>query len=145
MRNDLNMNTGRIAAQASHAANAFIHQARKYPEQMQLIKGINDWEKSTSQGFGTVLVLSANYNELTDVISKVRSAGISASVIDDPTFGYVVNPEIARLISTNEDTAPRQILDKGQIRIFRLETTCGYVFGNKDQLKLYLGHLPLHP
>jgi peptidyl-tRNA hydrolase len=145
MRNDLAMNTGRIAAQASHAANAFIHAARQLPKHIELLKNIASWEKSTDQGFGTALILTANVIEINDAISKLRNAGFCSSVVDDPTFGYTVNSEIAKLIPSKEDTAPRQYLDGGKVRIFRNEMTCAYAFGTKEELKPYLGHLLLHP
>ena len=65
MRNDLSsMNSGKAMAQASHASNAFAHYMRytrcEEDDGIECEGLLNMWEDQTTQGFGTVLVLSVN-------------------------------------------------------------------------------------
>ena len=59
MRTDMDsMNPGKAMAQASHASNAFVSNAEPgYNVDEELF---NAWQQSTTQGFGTVLVLGVN-------------------------------------------------------------------------------------
>lgn len=138
MRNDLaSLNAGKAMAQASHASNLFIHKFGKQPE-------VKEWQKSTEQGYGTVLVLSANENEINNALDKARDAGHPAGVVVDPTYPYRTTQELANLIPKSTDTAPR-IEKSGEVTLFRNEATCGFAFGTKEELKEALGKLPLHP
>lgn len=98
MRNDLDsMNCGKAIAQGSHASNAFID---KFHSTMQeysvdssakekaekLNKDVREWETSTTQGFGTVLVLEAPMTEIYDSIENVRDHGYLADIVHDPTY-----------------------------------------------------------
>jgi peptidyl-tRNA hydrolase len=140
MRNDLpSMNAGKAMAQASHAANAFIHS-----DLVTARKAKKAWQKQTDQGFGTVLVLSVNYDQLLGAIADARRSGLHSSLVDDPTYPRIINAEFARLIPTNEDTAPR-VINGDKVTIYREETTCGYIFGTKEQTRDFLGSFPLHP
>jgi peptidyl-tRNA hydrolase len=138
MRNDLpSMNPGKAMAQASHAANAFMHRCGKAAEP-------KEWAASTSQGFGTVLVLAGNETQIEEAVIAGKKEGYFSEVIVDPSYPCMVDREIAGLINTGFETAPR--VERGdKVVIFRKEATCAYVFGTKEDLKPILGHLPLHP
>lgn len=100
MRNDLtSMNPGKAIAQGSHASNAFVHE---YHRRMQaaaahvvsdyaqkLNTAFTEWENSTRQGFGTVLVLEAPMKEITPRVDLLRSIGYIADVVHDPTYPIV--------------------------------------------------------
>lgn len=151
MRNDLpSMNAGKAMAQASHASNALVHEWTNVQplkaEHIKMAEGIALWQKQTSQGFGTVLVLAVNRKELIDTISVARTQGFAASVVDDPTYPYRAPKELADLIPVATDTAPR--IEKGnEVTLFRNEMTCGYVFADRgdEKTSLLLGRFPLHP
>ena len=135
MRNDLpSMNSGKAMAQASHASNAFI---KKYGTTKQA----KDWAGETTQGFGTVIVLSANKKQLEDAVSGSNMG----ECIIDPTYPYITNVEIANLIDPVNHTVPPIVKNDGSVVLHRKEITCGYVFGTKDSCKSSIGHLPLHP
>lgn len=101
MRNDLeSMNPGKAMAQASHAANAFVHHyngcAQEYnPKsahdniETETMKGFNEWEQATPQGFGTVLTLEARMADISPVVSIFKSANYVAGVVHDPTYTIV--------------------------------------------------------
>lgn len=88
IRNDLgSMNPGKLAAQASHAANAFIFKFNEQGADTELHRAIWQWQNETVQGFGTVLVLEGGMSEIKTTIEKFNKQGnYFADVIHDPTY-----------------------------------------------------------
>ncbi len=138
MRNDLpSMNPGRAMAQASHASNAFIHRHGKKKE-------VIEWQKQTTQGFGTAIVLSVNLMELENLITHTE---ISEEILD-PDYAIQVPGEILPFLS--ETATPNNywitFSEDGRKSFFhRKEITCAYIFGEASALKGILGNFPLHP
>jgi len=130
MRNDMaSMNAGKAMAQASHASNAFWKAANEgfldkshsaFQEQL-----LNEWQLSTSQGFGTVLVLAVNEAQMNTAVDVATALDFMASVIHDPTYP----------------------LRDGEICHFLPVNTCAYIFGDKNDpmLSAVVGRFPLHP
>ena len=139
MRNDLpSMNAGKAMAQASHASNQFI---KNFHER----KEVQEWERSTPDGFGTVLVLSATIDDINKLLHEsVIGTGIPAQRVIDPSYPYRVNKEIANLINVERDSIPR-VVNGDTVNLWRNETTCAFVFGTKETCVTLIGHLPLHP
>jgi len=138
MRNDLsNMNAGRAMAQASHASNKFIYKHG-------IVKEVKEWQKETNQGFGTAIVLSADYDEIFNAVVEARKAGLIADKVDDPEYGRQVPNDMLRLLDTKMETAGR-VAGPKVTTIYTNELTCGYVFGEKEECQAVLGHLKLHP
>lgn len=87
MRNDLSsLNAGKAIAQGSHASNAFVKHIERHTQNtnarsniltkdQDIIKSFRDWEYSTSQGFGTVLVLEATMKEIQSRVDIFKSMG----------------------------------------------------------------------
>ncbi len=142
MRNDLaSMNAGKGMAQASHASNAFVFAELKKMLSRPwksvkdfykvFIKGDMEnanlfirWVHSTTQGFGTVLVLGVNEVQMRTAVDVSCMLKFSAAVIHDPTYPLV----------------------DGDFCHFIPLDTCGYVFGNKNDpvLGAMVGCFPLH-
>jgi peptidyl-tRNA hydrolase len=82
MRTDMeSMNPGKAMAQAAHAANAFIKNARDNGS------ATDDWEDSTDQGFGTTITLAVNSEvELRQAAHRASLDGFRADVVRDPTY-----------------------------------------------------------
>lgn len=123
MRNDLDsMNAGKGMAQASHASNAFVALAQE-----SNTPGFDEWESSTEQNFGTVLVLAASMPEIVEAVSVMRKFEYLAEIIHDPTY---------------------PIVDGKVVHHIPLDT-CGYVFvPNKEEdeiARFVLGRFSLHP
>lgn len=139
MRNDLqSMNPGRAMAQASHASNAFIH---KYGKRADVKK----WQKETSQGFGTAIVLAASIGDIHDLISRLPHS-IPACMVVDPEYGVKTTREILSMINYKKIMLEKTVFNEdGSVVIFRSETTCAYAFGTREKLAPFLGHLSLHP
>lgn len=139
MRNDLaSMNSGKAMAQASHASNAFVANFRDHEEdynskpvhteiEVSNMTGFAVWEKSTSQSFGTVLVLAAKMPDIKETVEIFKRLGYISDVIHDPTY---------------------PIVDGGVVHYVPLDT-CGYVFvPNKENDSIasaLLRQFPLHP
>ena len=103
MRGDLaSMNTGKAMAQASHASNAFVFAELKKMLSSPwksvrdfykvFIKGETEnaslfirWVHSTTQGFGTVLVLKVNEIDLRTAVRVGGYLGHVSDVVHDPT------------------------------------------------------------
>ena len=150
LRTDLpSMNCGKACAQASHASNAFVKMAKDDLAEKRR-KLFELWQNETDQGFGTVIVLAATRSELASAVDNARFKMFVAGEVVDPTYPYKVeNGEIAKLIPTTTDTFPRaEIADpKAPVMLCRKEVTCGFIFGDKDELAAYniVSHLKLHP
>jgi peptidyl-tRNA hydrolase len=141
MRNDLpSMNAGKAMAQASHAANQFVHSCSKGG----MADAVKAWMQQTPMGFGTVLVLSANGQQISDAMDKVNGRECVGQIVVDPSYPYRTNVELAKLIPTSTDTLPREV--KGDtVNLWRTEYTCAFVFGTKEACQPVVGDLPLHP
>jgi len=137
MRNDIDsMNPGKAIAQGSHASNAFVNHFHSYMQEMsissanddasQMNKSFYEWERSTSQGFGTVLVLEAPMKAINTTIEIFKELGKIAGVVHDPTY---------------------PIVDGSVVHYIPLDT-CGYVFvPNKEEdtvASALLKQFPLH-
>ena len=127
MRTDMeSMNAGKAMAQASHASNAFLHNVNSQtdltPSKQSLVM---EWQGSTKQGFGTVLVLAVNENEMWTAASVAKDCGFISGVVHDPTYP----------------------IRDGAVCHFLPIDTCAYVFGYKSDptLSAILGNFGLHP
>jgi len=139
MRNDLpSMGSGRAAAQASHAANAFIHEWGN-PEKINR-SDVGEWKKQTKQGFGTAIVLSASKAQIEKVLKSRR---IPQGWVIDPDYVVSVSVELAPYIKGVYKEISES--DPARLLIHRSEKTCAYIFGLKEELEPLVGELPLYP
>ena len=138
-RTDLpSMSVGRTAAQASHAANAFIH---KYGGK----DDVKEWQKQTTQGFGTAIVLGVNMEQLSEKVAHATSRGFLADRVVDPDYVISVPAEILPIIADSaRSKIEPSVTDPTKYVYHRREITCAYIFGDKEELKEILGDLPLY-
>jgi peptidyl-tRNA hydrolase len=141
LRNDIDsMNPGKLAAQASHASNAFVYNVNKWrdwPHSMASgeaekttptgpnISGFLEWQKTTPQGFGTVLTLEGKMSDICDTVNIFSSLGYFAEIIHDPTYpildGSVVHHipldtcAYVFVPNKNTDTCARTLLKNYQL------------------------------
>lgn len=139
MRTDLqSMSTGRAAAQASHASNAFIH---KFGNRID----VKQWQKQTKQGFGTAIVLAADKLQIDEIFnSDVLVDWLVKDWVIDPDYVVPITMELSRFIVSNKITQTPSS-DPTKVLLHRVEQTCAYVFGTKEELYLAVGDLPLYP
>ena len=155
MRRDLkSMNPGKAMAQASHASNAFVKHANdeiasfagdaeRHSEWRDLFE---QWQNSTPQGFGTVLVLGVNQDAMRVAVGVAGQLGYISGIVTDPTYPYIVGNEEAALISKDHDSADR-IYKPDSTVLFRREDTCGYIFMDKNDAtgQKIVSDFNLHP
>lgn len=151
MRNDLpSMNPGKMAAQASHASNAFSHYMRiercDEDDAIECEDLYNIWANQTPQGFGTVFVRSVNKDQMRSAVQVSKAVGLYAGVVNDPTYPYRVDSEVAKLVDPSVHTLNPS--NSGSVTtLFRSEDTCAWVFGMKGDtlLDAVVGRFPLYP
>lgn len=126
------MNAGKGMAQATHAANAFVHEVTRLagtPNQQQSEKDqvelYEKWRDETLQGFGTCIVLGVNEAQMNSAVDVASKCDFIAGVAHDPSYP----------------------LRDGSICHFLPIDTCAYVFGDKNDptLSAILGNFGLHP
>lgn len=154
MRSDMSsMNPGKAMAQASHAANAFVHETKQkldganLPEDASCL--FNNWVNSTTQGFGTVLVLSAErfdsekYDTQTDFFYDMVQDLDCTHCEDDYSNS-------TSFIAANIIIDPTYPIRDGSTTHYLEVDTCAYVFVDQDnetlynEVKKYIGDLELH-
>lgn len=128
MRQDLDsLNPGKKVAQGAHAANQFVFEFKRdsekpsYPARMLGL--FDQWQSSTPQGFGVTICLGIDGNKLPMVIGAAKKMNLPAGVTHDPSYP-VTDGLVTHLIPLD---------------------TCGYVFGDKDDLVALLGQFNLLP
>lgn len=141
MRNDLpSLGAGRAAAQASHAANAFIHKFGKRTD-------VKAWQDQTTQGFGTAIVLSANLYDIAETLNDCGGDGfVVMDKVIDPDYVISISSEIIQFLSNDckDIVVERSAIDPNKAFIHRSEVTCAYIFGDKDKLAPWLSKFPLY-
>lgn len=156
MRTDLpSMNAGKAMAQASHASNKFVFDIKNknvnsLSEQAELLYGqAKLWQYQTDQGFGTVLVLGCELNDIENLLAlgQMPLSNYFCGEVVDPTYPYIVDTEIADLIDERNHTIDKQMLSNNKTVCFRNEVTCAYAFSEKSNpfLRMVIDKLSLHP
>lgn len=143
MRNDLyslNSQPGKVAAQSAHAANKFTHKMSKIIEKLELkdksvkdllaseqkddiltICAFKSWSTCTDQGFGTTIVLGAKMHDIYKTIEVAAKMNFVCDTVYDPTYP----------------------LEDGEI-IHKIPLhTCGFIFGEKENLSVLLRQFQL--
>lgn len=134
MRSDMDsLNAGKGMAQAAHAANDMVKRIRGINEKSSrkggcsTIKSYLDiWEEQAG-GFGTTIVLDI-YNEdilklKVNAIQDNENKRNMAGIVHDPTYP-VRDGEVTHLVPVN---------------------TCGWVFGDREELSMLMEQFDLHP
>lgn len=121
MRSGLDsLNPGKACAQASHAANQMVFDARLSYEPA-LGEQLAEWENASGFGFGPCVVLSADYPTLTALVRNASAVGHHAAMVHDPSY---------------------PLRDGATTHHLPLDT-CAYLFGPKGQLARFVKDLPL--
>ncbi len=121
MRNDMNsLNPGKMVAQGAHAANQFSAWCERHAEDPMWADAHAmslEW-KEQAEDFGTTICLGVNGQTLTSAIAFLIGAGFPAGITHDPSYPFQ-DGETLHLLPLN---------------------TCGWVFGDKDELRPLLSN-----
>ena len=141
------MNPGKAQAHSGHAANAFVHQnVVKVLRSSNSVRPIVDeWMTATPFGFGTQINLKGNWDDVVDTVAAWCESGGVGEIVIDPTYPYIVDSEIVKLIDPRNHSEDPVVLENGKFLCHRNEVTAAYVFGYKKDLEQFVGKYPLHP
>lgn len=120
---------GKMIAQGAHAANHAATAIAAGQFGAKVMQQFSQWEKQTSQGFGTTIVFGRVFDRpltIQDIRLLVEEAtrfGFAAGVTHDPTY---------------------PLLDGKTLHTFPCDT-CGWIFGSKAELAFLLQKFDLHP
>jgi len=154
VRTDMpSMTPGKAQAHSGHAANAFVHKhivqrLKNGLTGIALDSNVVKWMNSTDQGFGTQINLKGDWHKVVAAHFNAtwhRHLGIITDIVSDPTYPYIVDDEVLKLIPRHLHTAEPIKLENGKFLCHRRESTAIYFFGTKEQLKPFVGEFPLHP
>lgn len=136
MRSDLeSLNPGKMVAQGAHAANQFTHTMDNVVAKLKdsddgstsffsmtaLRNMYYQWKTSTPDGFGVTICLDITGEQLPLVVEAAKHMKFAAGVTHDPSY---------------------PLLDGKVLHSLPLDT-CGYVFGDKSDLRILLGQFDL--
>lgn len=137
MRSDLgSLNPGKMVAQGAHAANQFAFEMVRVRNDINILKAeeapldrdelrklalFNQWETSTPQGFGVTITLDVTGDILPLVVEAAQRMNLPAGVTHDPSYP----------------------LRDGQVTHLLPLDTCGFVFGDKPDLRVLLSQFDL--
>lgn len=141
------MNPGKAQAHSGHAANAFINKAAIQPMRAgkELRHDVQTWMAETPFGFGTQINLKGEWNEVVHAVANAAEAGAVAELVIDPTYPYIVDKEIVKLIDPKVHTKIPYDLEDGRFLCCRQEVTAAYIFYFKNKLEPIVSKFPLHP
>jgi len=142
------MGCGRAAAQASHAANAFIYRYGRGTKSSKINSEIQSWQSQTTQGFGTAIVLACNEKEINELTQKAFRQGFFTGIVTDPDYVVSVSSELVRFMNNISKYSDAKLEpspnDPNKYLFHRSEVTCAYIFGDKEKLSPLLSGLPLY-
>jgi peptidyl-tRNA hydrolase len=132
MRRDLyDMNSGKLGAQAAHAATKFVFDVLETSgaHGAVLRQDMDDWRAQGGGGFGTKITLHATLADMKATVAFMDGlkSGIMSGIVVDTSYPY------------------RTVL--GEVYVAE-EATCMYVFAPKhmpQEALDYLRKFPLHP
>jgi len=131
-RTDLqSMNSGKLAAQTCHAGSAFAKHMENTEDPLY-----EKWQRETSQGFGTVLVVGVTESQMRTANIVAGKLGYVADIVTDPTYPILVDPELGRAIGRDYEPykatgGPRVTPGANDRYVTISEDTCSYIFMNK--------------
>lgn len=116
MRTDLpDYVAGKSMAQANHAGTRFMAYNSITPDPL-----VTEW-LNEADGFGTCIVLGASYRQMLNAVKQAEMVGLIHGLVEDDTY---------------------PIRDGHLIQTLRV-TTCGYIFGRKEQCHPIVGGFSL--
>jgi hypothetical protein len=94
---------------------------------------VKSWQRQTTQGFGTAIVLSADESQIKMIDVKLGLVGFNVKErLIDPEYSYIVQDEFIRLIDSDKHVLEPIRKDDGTWIAWRKEMTCFYAFGDRN-------------
>lgn len=141
----MSMNPGKAMAQAHHAG---VQLATKHKDKPIFKEYLKDGIAQGADHFNTTLTLEiVDIDQLKQIINTARKMGCLVDSVIDPEYPFIVDSEIANLISANNKVVKKlDDLSDGRVLMVRPELTMAYVIGdrNKPEFKNIFAELKLH-
>lgn len=151
VRTDMpSLGAGKAIAHAMHAGNQLTWREIVEPLQKGKVpaQDVVDWHKQ-AKGFGTTIALGdksqLDLATIQAVVAAAKKLGFVADVVVDPTYPYLVDKELSKLIDEKHHTMPPVSGPPGFNVCFREEITTAYVLGDKEALRVLLARFGLYP
>jgi hypothetical protein len=150
VRTDLvSLGRGKAYAHSMHAGNLLTWKLAVEP----LLAGgapdplVVQWH-GQGGGFGTTAAIGTreqvDLRTLTAVVEAARALGHQAALVEDSEYPYDVDAEIYPLIAPATHSRPADRTSTGY-RCYRREVSVGWVFGDKEPLRVLLARFGLVP
>lgn len=125
-RNDLSsMTAGKELAQAQHAG---VQMAAKYHNHKDVKEYLANGIRDGADHFNTTVTLETDHFMIRDIVQLAQKLGYAADFVNDPTYPFVVDYEIARVYNIPWVKS----LDDNKVMATRPELTLGWLLGNKE-------------
>ena len=108
------MNAGKLAAQAAHAATQFVFDAINWKgdQDSELVKQMHEWRAQGGGGVGTKITLAATEAEVKESVAFIKSEfDLATGLVVDPTYPMTnvfgtpfTREELTSLEPLNEET-----------------------------------------
>jgi hypothetical protein len=149
MRNDIpSMNPGKLAAQAAHVANQFVHDLRDPLKYKNRMAAYSSWVGD--RGFGTTLTLGASKKQLVERFQRFQygTGGDETWMygrVFDPTYPCYISREVAEYLY--QQMPDYVIVGDSGGTLLRREMVGVYLFGDKEdpQVQQFVEGLHLYP
>lgn len=126
VRTDMtSLGRGKSVAQGAHGANAFTWDTIIGPSiagEAIYVPAI-EWSREAN-GFGTTIALAATLSQIEAKVTIAKALGYPARVVADPEYPLV---------------------DGKTLHLIPDVVTCGYIFGDKTEMSMFLSDLQLLP
>jgi hypothetical protein len=147
VRNDLNsLNPGKAMSQCHHAG---VQMMAKYSTTPIVKEYIDIGITQGAKHFNTTIVLSGTLDDIDTINMNSTHIGstVFGGIIVDPTYPFIVDDEISKLINTTPTVYPVKELGDGKVLWARTEVTCSWYIGdrNDQEFKDLFDGLSLHP
>lgn len=149
VRTDLpSMNSGKAMAQVHHAG---VQMAANCKDSTLFMNYLEDGVKAGANSFNTTLSLGATLNDIETIFTRAMhnlpTINLEFGQVIDPSYPFVLDAEVADLLSSNPLVKFEKSLDGGKVLFTRHETTCAWFLGdrNDDNFRNLFSTLNLHP
>lgn len=146
-RTDLpSMNPGKAMSQVHHAGVQMMTLFYYYPNPI-VREYLDQGLAKGADGFNTTIVLGASLNQIYVAGDKAFDLGYIFKHVTDPSYPFVVDAEIAKLIPETNGTKIVKVLDNGKVLMVREELTCSWFIGDRNDaiFRSLFDGLDLHP
>ena len=132
---------GKVSAHSLHAGNQIL----KYADTKEVKDYIKFGQLMGADYFNTCITKNCTQKELNNAINIAKKLGYVADKVVDTSYPFFVDYEVARFLDKETTTVHYDIRNGSDVLVTRLDTTFGWILGDKDDniLQAIVRHFPL--